>query len=127
MEDFAAINWLAVVVGTVVAFFVGWAWYSPKVFGKKWAEGSGVAVGSASSMPVLAMVSQLVALLMLALVVGVTETTNALYTAILAILTVAVFTLSSGAFVKKSGYALAVDTGYIIVAGAIMIIAQGIF
>jgi hypothetical protein len=125
MENFAEINWLAVAVGTVVAFLVGWAWYSPRVFGKKWAEGSGVALGSAASMPVLAMVSQFAALLMLALVVGVTETSNSLYTAILAILTVAVFTLSSGAFVKKSGYAMAVDTGYIIVAGALMIAAQG--
>jgi hypothetical protein len=127
MESFASINWIAVAVGTIVAFLVGWAWYSPRLFGTKWAEGSGVALGSADSMPVLAMVSQFVALLMLALVVGVTETTNALFTAILAILTVAIFVLSMGAFVKKSGYALAVDTGYIIVAGTIMIVAQGIF
>ena len=37
MEDFGAVNWLAVGVGTVAAFMVGWLWYSPLLFGKKWA------------------------------------------------------------------------------------------
>ena len=78
-------------------------------------------------MPVGAMVSQLVALFLLALVVGVTATTEALMTAILAILAVAAFVMSAGGFVRKSGYAIGVDVGYIIVAGVVMIICQGIF
>ncbi|MEX2321415.1 MAG: DUF1761 domain-containing protein [Saccharospirillum sp.] len=127
MEDFSAVSWLAVLTGTVVAFLVGWAWYSPSVFGRKWAEGSGVSLGSAQSMPVFAMVSQFVALLLLAMVIGLTATIDALFTAILAILTVAVFVSSMAAFVKKSAYAIAVDAGYIIVAGIVMIVAQGIF
>ena len=36
------------------------------------------------------------------------------------------FVLSAGSFVKKSGYALGVDFGYIVVAGALMILAQGL-
>ena len=121
------INWAAVIVGTVVAFLVGWLWYSPKLFGKGWADGSGVELGSAESMPVMAMISQIVALLLLALVVGITATTDALITAVIAILACAAFVFSSGAFARKSGYALRVDLGYIIVAGVIMIAAQGIF
>lgn len=35
MEDYSAINWLAIVLGTVVAFLVGWVWYSPMLFVKK--------------------------------------------------------------------------------------------
>lgn len=127
MEDFSALNWLAVAVGTVVSFLLGWLWYSPTLFGKKWAEGSGVSLGSAQSMPVFALVSQLVALFLLALVIGLTATINALFTAILAILAVAVFTMSMGAFVKKSTYALVVDGVYITAAGVVMIIVQGIF
>jgi hypothetical protein len=127
MENFANINWLAVVVGAIVAYLAGWLWHSPHLFGTKWAEGSGVQLGSASSMPIFAMVSQLVAILLLALVVGITETMNALYTIILVILTVVVFAISLGAFVRKRGSALAIDAGYIIVAGAIMVIAQAIF
>lgn len=125
-SEFANVNWIAVILGAVVAFLVGWLWYSPKLFGTGWAAGSGVELGSAQSMPVFAMVSQLVGLFLLSLVVGVTATTSALMTAILAILAAATMTLSAGAFVKKSNYALGVDFGYIIVAGAVMIVCQGI-
>lgn len=127
MENFANINWLAVAVGAIIAFLAGWLWYSPRLFGAKWATGSGVQLGSASSMPLFAMFAQLVATVMLALVVGVTETMNALYTIILVILTLAIFAISLGAFVRKSAAALAIDAGYIIVAGVIMVLAQAIF
>lgn len=127
MENFATINWLAVTVGATVAFLAGWLWYSPRLFGAKWAEGSGVALGSADSMPIFAMFSQLIAVLLLALVVGITETMQALITAMLAILTVAIFAVSQGAFVKKSTAAQVIDGGYVIVAGVFMILAQAIF
>ncbi|MCG8335991.1 MAG: DUF1761 domain-containing protein [Proteobacteria bacterium] len=126
MQEFANVHWLPVVVGTVVSFLAGWAWYSPKLFGKKWADGSGVSLESADKMPVFAMVSQLLALFILALVIGMTAAVNALFTAILAILAVAAFTASMGGFVKKSHAAIAIDFFYIIVAGVIMIASQGI-
>lgn len=127
MEDFANANWLAIVIGTIVSFLVGWAWYSPKLFGTKWAEGSGVKLDDASEMPVFAMLSQVIALFILALVVGLTAMINALITAILAILAVAMFTASHGGFSQKSRYAITVDFFYIIIAGVIMIVCQGIF
>lgn len=127
MEDFAMVNWLAVSVGTIVAFFAGWLWYSPKLFGVKWAEGTRVPLASEGNFPAFAMGSQFIAVFLLALVVGLTETILALLWAILIILTVAVFTASFGGFSQKSNYAIAVDFFYIIVAGAIMIIFQGIF
>lgn len=124
--DFANVNWLAVVAGTVVAFLFGWLMYSPVLFGKKWAEGSGVEMTEANKLPAFAMASQLIALFLLALVVGITATTNALLTAILAILAAAIFTVSNGAFCKKSSYALMVDGGYIVGSGVLMIAAQGL-
>lgn len=33
----AKVNWLAVGIGTVAAFLVGWLWYSPILFIKGWA------------------------------------------------------------------------------------------
>lgn len=126
METPETLNWLAVIAGTVVAFLVGWAWYSPRFFGKGWAAGSGIETGGTGTMPVFAMLAQVVALFVLALVVGITATADALITAVLAILAVALFAVSGGAFVKKSGYAMAVDCGYIIVAGVVMIAAQGL-
>lgn len=120
------LNWIAVIAGTVVAFLVGWLWYGPKLFGQGWAEGSGVKLNTADKMPVFAMITQLAALLLLALVIGVTATTDALGTAILAILACATFAVSAGAFINKSRYALVVDAGYIVIAGIVMVIAQGL-
>jgi len=36
-----AVNWLAVLVATVVGFIVGWLWWGP-LFGKQWMRLSGV-------------------------------------------------------------------------------------
>ena len=124
--EFANVNWIAVIVGTVAAFLFGWLWYG-KLFGRRWAEGSGISPEPPKEFPVLAMGSQVVALLALATTVGVTATVDMLITAIIAILAAALFAVSGGAFINKSGFALAVDGGYIILAGAIMIICQGLF
>ena len=126
MENFAHVNWLAVITGTIVSFIGCWIWYSPKVFGKKWAEGSGITLTPDSKPPVVALISQLVAFLLLATVIGITATTDALITAILAILTVAVFTFAAGGFVKKSAAAMIIESTYVIIAGVVMILAQGI-
>ena len=66
-------------------------------------------------------------LFLLALVIGITATTDDLFTAIFSILATAVLVMSGHAFSKKSNAAVAIDGGYIVVAGAIMIICQGIF
>lgn len=121
------VNWLAVIIGTIVSFIIGWLWYSPILFGKKWAEGSGVELGTASSMPVAAMVTQLVSTFFLALLVGVTAAQNALATIILVVLTIAGFVMSVGLFVKKSTFAVLVDGGFIVIMGVVMVIIQGIF
>lgn len=126
MESLASVNWPAVIAGAIIAFLAGWLWYSERVFGSGWAVGSRVELVGAGGMPVFAMVAQFIALLLLALVIGITETSGALLTAVLAILAAAAFVFSGGAFAKKNGYALAVDTGYIVLAGIIMIAAQGI-
>lgn len=126
-SEFANINWLAVWVGTIAAFFFGMVWYNPRVLGLKWAEGSKLDMSTAPRLPVFAMVTQAIALFFLAVVVGFTATTDALLTAILAILAVAVFLVSMGAFVQKSTAALVIDGGYVVLCGVIMIIAQGIF
>lgn len=121
------VNWLAVIIGTIVSFIIGWLWYSPVLFGRKWAEGSGVELGTASSMPVAAMMMQLVSTFFLALLVGITAAQNALATIILIVLTIAGFVMSVGLFAKKSTFAVLVDGGFIVIMGVVMVIIQGIF
>ncbi|WP_085909978.1 DUF1761 family protein [Kiloniella majae] len=126
MHEFENINWIAVLAGTVVSFLLGWVWYSPLLFVEKWAEGSGVELGSIDKMPVFAMVTQLLALLALSIVIAITASNNALFTALLAILAVALFIASTGSFVLKSTYAIMVDFFYILLAGTVMIAAQSL-
>lgn len=125
--DGASISWLAIIVGAVAAFLVGWLWYSPKLFGVKWAEGVGVDLGSADEMPMAAMVFQILGMLLMSWVIGITAAQNALFTAILVILAITALILANGYFARKSAYAIRTEAGFIIVAGIIMIIAQGIF
>ena len=124
--EFDNVNWIAVLAGTVAAFLFGWLVYSPMLFAKTWAEGSGIELTADSRPPLGAMVLQIAGLLFLATVIGITATFNALFAAILAILAAACLTISNGAFCGKSTAALAIDAGYIIGAGILMIIAQGI-
>lgn len=93
-----ALNWTAVLVGTVISFFVGWLYFSPKVFGKAWAEGSRISPEPPENMPWKAMILQVVALFLLALVIGVTAQTSALFTAIFAILAGAGLVMAQDAF-----------------------------
>ena len=125
-EITANVNWLAVIVGWVLAFLLGWLWYSPKLFGEKWAEGVGVELGSADKMPMGALISQAVGLFLLAWVVGVTAAGNALLTFILIVLAIAVLMASGGLFSKKSTYAIWTEAGYVIAAAAVMFLAQAI-
>lgn len=121
------VSWLAVVVGAVLSFVLGYFWYSPTLFGVKWAEGSGVKLNTADNMPMTAMVTQGVGLLLMSWFVGVTANSNALYTVILATIAFTVLAFSGNAFSGKSSYARLVDAGYWIGSLVIMMICQGVF
>ncbi|MGR3290044.1 MAG: DUF1761 family protein, partial [Paracoccaceae bacterium] len=102
MQELTAnVSWMAVIVGAVVAFVVGALWYSPKLFGTKWAEDVGIELGSASEMPMGAMAGQAIGLLLMSWFVGVTAGNNALLTVILATVAFTVLQYASGLFSKK--------------------------
>ena len=77
------VNWLAVIVGAVVAYGLGWLWYSPVLFGTKWMEGTGVKMEAGSPLPMGAMIVQAIGTFLLAWVVGVTAVGSELMTFIL--------------------------------------------
>ncbi len=122
-----ALNITAVIVGAVAGFVLGAVVYNPKVLGTIWARGSGVDLSAGAPPPVLAFGAQFLALLCLAVVVGMTATVNFLGTAVLAILGAALFVVSHGAFVRKSTAAMLIDGLYVVGAGVLMILAQGGF
>ena len=36
------VNWMGVLAGVVLAFLIGWLWYSSMLFGPRWATAAGV-------------------------------------------------------------------------------------
>lgn len=120
------VNWLATIIGAVGAFLLGWLWYSPILFVNKWAEGVGIKVDE-SGPSALAMVFQMIATLLLSWVIGVTAASNLLSTAILITITIVCLMAASGLFCQKSRYAIATETGFIVVMVGVMIICQGLF
>ncbi len=123
--DIALMNWTAVAVGTIAAFGLGMLWFSPLLFGRAWAAGSHN-IKPPASPPVLAMLIQFIGTAVLALVVGITETDQAIMTAIGAILAVALIVAGMDLFSQKNGKATAVDAGYIVAGGVLMILAHGL-
>lgn len=125
MEEITAnISWLAVIVGAVLAFLAGWLWYSPKLFGTKWAEGSKVELGNATDMPMVAMATQALGLIGVAWVVAITAATNSLLTIILITISFVLLQWSGNSFTQKNTYAKIVDSGYWVIAVIIMIAVQ---
>ena len=53
MPDFTHVNWLAVIIAAVASIAIGFAWYMPPVFGRRWAAETGIELpggGDASPM-----------------------------------------------------------------------------
>ena len=128
MEELTTnVSWLAVIAGAVVSFITGGVWFSPKVFGDKWAEGSGIKDWGNGVVPSGAMVTNFIGLVLMSWFVAVTAANNALLTVILATVAFTVLARSGGMFVRQSNYALNANAGYWIIALAVMIVANGIF
>lgn len=119
------VNWTAVVVGAIAAYALGALWYSPKLFGTKWAESARVDMNNKSGM-VPSMTVQAIGVFLLAWVIGITERTEDLALALLIALMVAILIKANGMFAQKGKYAVVVESTFIIAMVIVMIIAQAI-
>lgn len=120
----ANVNWPAVLLGTAAAYGLGMVWFG-KLFGTAWAKGSH-GIQPPQSPPVPAMAVQLVGTFLMAWLIGATETQQAIWAAVVAIVAIASLQLAGGLFSQKSTVAAAIDGGYVVAAGVLMIVAQGI-
>ncbi|NNE70490.1 MAG: DUF1761 domain-containing protein [Rhodothermales bacterium] len=120
------VSWIAVIGGFVASFLLGWVWYGP-LFGKQWAEGVGVELGSSDDMPMGAMVFQALATFCFAWLWGVTAANMALLTAILITVTIMLFIYSNGKYAKKGDKAIMIEVAYILAMAVVMFAFQAIF
>ena len=109
------VSWLRVVTGAVLAFLAGWMWYSPMLFGKGWAADMGLELGTASDMPVGAMIVQGLGLLLLSLLGDRLAAMPLVFA--LAIIAVIVFNYSNFMFSRRGIAADLTDSGYMAVVG----------
>ena len=122
----AGVNWQAVVAGGGVAFLLGWFWYSPKLFGTRWAADNNINTEDASGPMWQAMAAQIVATGLLAVTIGVTAKMEDLALAVLILITTAALMKANGLFVQKTKYVIMVDVLYLLLMGAIMIAAHAL-
>ena len=123
--DPTILNWPAVIAGAVAAFVLGMIWFSPRLFGKGWSTGSHN-IQTPHSPPILAMVLTFIGLFLMAFFVGMTETNQAIGTAVAGIVAVAAMIAGMDLFSQKSSKATLIDAGYIVTCGVLMIAAQAI-
>jgi hypothetical protein len=120
------VNWLAVIIGTVLSFILGWLWYSPRLFVKKWIEGVNARGDGSTTPPASSMVMQLLGTFLLSWLVGITAAHNALATIILIAITIMAIISANGFFIGKSNYAIATETGFVAAMTVVMIAVQAI-
>ena len=120
------VNWLAVGLGTVLSFLLGWAWFSPLLFVKKWVEGINVKPNPNAKMPAGAMVMQLIATFLLAWLVGIGAAHNALAMTILIVAAIIALFVANGLFGSKSNHAIAIEGGFVAAMAIVMIVVQAI-
>ena len=125
------VNWLAVIIGAVAVFILGWLWYSPKLFGLKWAEGVGVEMptaenAKASPPPIFAMLAQAFGTFLLAWVVGISAAQDALLTIIVIVLTIVTLMVAGGLFSQKSRYAITTEAGFVVAMAVVMMACQAV-
>ena len=120
----ANVNWVAVIVGAIVAYGFGWIWYGA-LFGKRWSQGLGIKVPD--KMPFLAMGVQALGTFLLAWLFGITAGNNALATIILVVVTIMVLMAAGGLYAQKKSDVIWIETGYVAVMAVILFAAQAIF
>ena len=127
MEEITTgINWLATGVGALLAYILGWLWYSPVLFLNRWLIGIGMTPEDAKQPPFAAMIVQALGTFLLAWIVGLTAVSNALVTCLLVVAMLMTMMVSGGLYMKKQPIAMVIEIGYVAVMVIIMIAAQAL-
>ena len=123
-ELISDMNWSAVVAGAVLSYLAGWLWYSPKLFGARWARAANVDYTDAP--PVAAMMMHFGGMVLLSWFVGVMAQADMLATTVLLTIAVAVLGYATDGYLKIRTDGKLINAGFWIATIAIMIAAQAL-
>nr|WP_249327775.1 DUF1761 family protein [Devosia litorisediminis] len=115
-----SVNWIAVIVGAVLAFGLGSVWFSPMMFGKSWSRGVKMDAGAPTGMGP-ALVLQALGTFGFAWVVGITAAAGHLLTVLLIAASMALLQAGTAAFSQHGRGAVLAEAGYVITIAIIMI------
>ncbi|MCY3687439.1 MAG: DUF1761 domain-containing protein [Gammaproteobacteria bacterium] len=120
------VSWLAVIVATVLSFMLGGLWYSPRVFGARWAEGCGVDLESedAGKHAVKALSVQFVSTLLLAWLLGAMVDAGEWLMIAVTVSVVAVILISAGLFHRNSHFAAVIEGVFVVVMSTVMVVVH---
>ena len=116
----ANVNWLAVGVSTIIGYLFASFWYSPSIFGEKWADGVGLKIGADEGFSIYALVSQFFASLLLAWIVSLIVGNGSLAFIVLISITIFFFLLAANLIAEHSAYASLVEATFVLVISLIM-------
>lgn len=122
---FENVNWLAVALGAVASFAVGWFYYSPKGFYRIWSKSAGIAHNPTDPMGT-AFGSLVVGLILYSTFVGMMMARGLTGVLVFGIITFIIMGYSNNAFKKLGAVSRTVDAGSWALSGVLMIAAQAI-
>ncbi len=123
MEFLASVHWTAACAGAVAAYVLGFAWYSPVLFQKKWLLGHGISMSDDTPM-MPAMLVQALGTVLLALCVSMVLAAFSYGGVVLLALTIAVLIAAGGLFAQKNYYVIAVESGFVLAMVALIAIVH---
>jgi len=124
LPDYSQVSWIAVVAAAVVHIILGYVWYMPMVFGKRWEAASGQSL-STGAPPPMTIAYMVIAALLAALGMGLwfaggSVVNGAISGVLVWLYFVAPVTAAGVFFEKKSWMWWGITAGYWLVGLAIM-------
>ncbi|MCA9363027.1 DUF1761 family protein [Candidatus Kaiserbacteria bacterium] len=120
METFLTqIEWIPVIISTIIAFVLGWVWYSPVLFVEKWQTGLPMPPKWKAPMW-MPMTAQLGATLLLAVIFNLSHQDGHLGHAVLVVFTIMGFVKANGMYSGKTKMSLSIEVLYILAMALVM-------
>ncbi len=125
MEPILNVDWVAIIVGAVLAYVLGMMWYSKALFVEKWVEGKGTPVHAWPMM--IPLFTQAAGTLLLSWALGTAIALGSVAFAALITCAAGALIKANGLFAGKNAYAIAVESMFVLLMGAVMIATHFVF